>query len=144
MGMFGPNRNLVNESTNGLEDVNIQEFIEECIYDELSMLPDERKQEFLNSNECANMINEGLISKNTVVRLSKSDDLSRRIKMAAFQIAKDKEDQLFEKWQYFKSKVNEYEDKIAQKYSMQSTKLGKLGQKEYLKNNKISSTFFRK
>lgn len=145
MGMFGPNRHSVNESfENEFADINVDEYISECIYDELSMLPDERKQEFIVSSEAAQMIEEGLISKNTIVRLSKADDLSRRIKMAALQIAKDKEDQLFEKWQFYRSKVNEYEQKIADKYAMKSTRLAKVGQKEYLKTNKISTTFFRK
>ena len=119
-------------------------YISECIFDELSGLPDERKQEFINSNEAAQMIEEGLIGKNTLVRLSKTDDLSRRIKLAALQIAEDKEDKLFEKWQYFRSKVKEYEDKIADKYSMKSTRMAKIAQRDYLKNNKISSAFMRK
>lgn len=145
MGLFGPNRNSIQESyENDFQDVDMQKYISECIFDELSGLPDERKQEFINSNEAAQMIEEGLIGKNTLVRLSKTDDLSRRIKLAALQLAEDKEDKLFEKWQYFRSKVKEYEDKIADKYSMKSTRMAKIAQRDYLKNNKISSAFMRK
>ena len=145
MGLFGPNRNSIQESyENDFADVDMQKYISECILDELEGLPDERKQEFINSNEAAQMIEEGLIGKNTLVRLSKTDDLSRRIKLAALQLAEDKEDKLFEKWQYFRSKVKEYEDKIADKYSMKSTRMAKIAQRDYLKNNKISSAFMRK
>ena len=145
MGLFGPNRNSIQESyENDFADVDMQKYISECILDELEGLPDDRTQEFINSNEAAQMIEEGLIGKNTLVRLSKTDDLSRRIKLAALQLAEDKEDKLFEKWQYFRSKVKEYEDKIAEKYSMKSTRMAKIAQRDYLKNNKISSAFMRK
>ena len=145
MGLFGPNKNSMQESyQSDFSGVDMQKYISECIFDELAGLPDERKQEFINSNEATQMIEEGLIGKNTLVRLSKTDDLSRRIKLAALQLAEDKEDQLFTKWQFYRSKVKEYEDKIADKYSVKSTRMAKVAQRDYLKNNKISSAFMRK
>ena len=145
MGLFGPNKISMQESyQSDFSGVDMQKYISECIFDELAGLPDERKQEFINSNEATQMIEEGLIGKNTLVRLSKTDDLSRRIKLAALQLAEDKEDQLFTKWQFYRSKVKEYEDKIADKYSVKSTRMAKVAQRDYLKNNKISSAFMRK
>ena len=106
---------------------------EQFVLDELSMLTDDQKQAFTESEECKAMLEKGIISRRTLVRLSKTDDLSRRMKMAAFQLAQEHKDPLWA--QLVKNRVKERMliKKIAQKYSSKSTMVAKQGQREYLK-----------
>ena len=139
MSIFGPdaNANLIEGN------FNKEEFLEQCIYDEISRLPQERIQEFVKSEQAEVMVNEGVITKRTLVRLSKTDDLERRTGMAALQLAKDADDALFN--QLVKNRIKEKEllEKIKNKYYNKATKVAKIGQKDFLKN-KIPVGFMRK
>jgi hypothetical protein len=122
---------------------NPNELLEAYIFDEVSRLTDERRAEFVKSEEAQAMVEAGLISKKTLVRLSKVDDLERRISMAAMQMAKDNNDTLFDQLTKNRIKERELLDKIYAKYSMRATNVAKIGQKDYLKN-KLPLGFFRK
>jgi len=137
MNIFGATGSM----TNDLKNPN--ELTESYIYDELSRLPDERKKEFLESQEAVALEEGGIISRKTLVRLSKEDDLSRRLKMAALQLAKDSDDILFTQLTKNRIKERELLEKITAKYSMKATQAAKLGQKAYLKQ-KLPVAFFRK
>lgn len=139
MGIFGNREDVLIEG----ELKNPDELQEMYIFDELCMLPDEKKQEFINSQEAAAMVEAGIISRKTLVRLSKADDLSRRIKMAAFQLAKDNDDMLWT--QLAKNRVKEREliGKITAKYGSKAQRAARVGQKDYLKN-KMPLSFMRK
>lgn len=138
MGLFGP----TNSKIEG-ELQNPGELLESYIYDEISKLPQETIQEFCNSEQAEAMLEAGMISKKTLVRLSKLDDLERRTGMAALQIAKDKGDVLFDQLTKVRIKEKEILEKINRKYELQATKAAKIGQKDYLKN-KIPVGFMRK
>jgi hypothetical protein len=141
MGFYGRKYSSVNEEE--FENINMDELMEEFMFIEFSQLPDEKLQQFLVSEDCKMLCEAGLIGKNTMVRLSKSDDLSRRIKMAALQSAKDNNDNLWKLWDNFTEKKNDVEAKILQKYNTTATKLGRIGQKSYLKTHRISQAFVR-
>ena len=113
---------------------NPNELTEAFILDELSHLSDEKKEEFINSEEAKAMIEAGLISKKTLVRLSKTDDLNRRSTMAAFQMAKENDDPLWNMLVKNRIKERELKQKIVQKYSSKAARIAKTGQKEFLKN----------
>lgn len=104
------------------------------LFDELSRMSDAQKEEFAKSEECARLMEAGLISKKTLVRLSKTDDLSRRRKMAAFQIAKERKDPLWN--QLVKNRIKERQliRAIMAKYATGAEKAARIGQKSYLKS----------
>lgn len=116
---------------------------EALIYDEVSRLPDDRRKEFCESEAAQAMMEKGLISRKTLVRLSKQDDLERRIGMAAIQCAKDSNDFLYD--QLIKNRIKEKEllAKIKTKYATKAGKAATVGQKTYLKG-KLPTTFMRK
>lgn len=122
---------------------NVGELLEAYIYDEVSRLSDEKRREFVNSEEAKVMVEAGLIGKKTLVRLSKDDDLERRIQMASLQIAKDSDDLLYSKLLKVRMQERELLTKINNKYENKATKAAKIGQKDYLKN-KIPVGFIRK
>lgn len=137
MGIFDTNSFIENDI------MNKNELLENYIYDELSRLPDERRKEFLDSQESKVMMEAGLISKKTLIKLSKEDDLSRRIKMACLQIAKDSDDHLYSELVKVRIKEKELLDKITNKYTNKAVKTAKMGQKDFLKN-KMPVGFMRK
>lgn len=137
MSIFG-NNNTFLES-----DLNKSELLESYIYDEISKLGQETIQEFVHSQQAQAMVEAGIIGKKTLVKLSKVDDLERRIGMAALQLAKDKSDPLFDKLVKVRVKEKELLDQINNKYINKATQVAKIGQKDYLKN-KIPVGFMRK
>jgi len=120
-----------------------QALVEYFMYDELSHLPDDKKQEFLASEHCAAMLEAGTFRKKTLVKLSKNDDLSRRMKMAAFQLAKEKNDPLWDLLVKNRIKERDLIGKISNKYASASARDAKLGQRDYLKAAGMPAEFMR-
>ena len=121
---------------------NENELMEQYIYDEVSMLTDEDKQAFIESAEAKVLQEKGLISRKTLVRLNKNDDLTRRTKMAAFQIAKENKDPLWAALVKNRIKERILINKIATKYASKSKVAAKKGQREYIKQA-VGSRFVR-
>lgn len=138
MGIFGTST-LVMEN----ELKQPEELLESYIYDEISRLSDDKRREFVNSQEAQGMLEAGLISRKTLVRLSKNDDLERRIGMAAIQLSKESDDALYDQLVKVRIKERELLDKINAKYANRATRVAKIGQKDYLKN-KMPVAFIRK
>lgn len=138
MGIFGTSTIVMENELNQPE-----ELLESYIYDEISRLSDEKRQEFVNSQEAQGMLEAGLISRKTLVRLSKNDDLERRIGMAAIQLSKESDDALYDQLVKVRIKERELLDKINAKYANRATRVAKIGQKDYLKN-KMPVAFIRK
>lgn len=105
-------------------------------YDEISHMPEDEREAFLASEQCEVMCEEGMISRRTLVRLSKNDDLSRRTTMAAFEMAKKNNDALWDKLVKVRVLEKKYISQIVQKYKTQAAKTAKQSQKEYIKGNK--------
>lgn len=128
----------VNESNfEDMNDITISDTLREAmIYDELSHLPEAELEAFLNSEQCEAMCEEGMISRRTLVRLSKNDDLSRRTVVAAMDLAKKNNDPLWDKLVAVNKKKKELVAAIVKKYSAKATKTAREAQKEYIKNNK--------
>lgn len=120
---------------------NPNELLESYIYDEVSRLPDDKREQFVKEHGTV-MCEAGLIGKRTLVRLSKGDDLERRLGMAALQIAKDNDDPLFAQLSKIRTRERELLEKINTKYMSKASKAAKIGQKQYLKT-KIPSGFMR-
>jgi len=112
------------------------------ILDEVAQLTDEKKTEFLASENCKILQEKGFLHKKTLVRLNKTDDLSRRIKIASFQIAKEKDDPLWAALVKNRVKERELISKITQKYGNAGTRDAKVAQKTYLSGS-LSPAFMR-
>lgn len=139
MGVFDyAGSSVFGESGTVLEaDLNkddMQELIESFYYDDLSRLPKEKIQEFTApGGEGEVLVEAGVIGKRTLVRLSKVDDLERRIHMAALQMAKSNNDPLYD--QLAKNRVKEKQllEKIKTKYASKATKSAKIAQRQYIR-----------
>ena len=117
----------------GEDLANPNALLEAMIYAEASKLPQDERIAFAESEEAQLVVEKSVWNKKTLVRLSKNDYLARRVKMAAFQIAKQKKDPLWTK--LVKNRVIERAliKKIVQKYSNMAVRVAKAGQRDYLK-----------
>lgn len=118
--------NTILTETEGVADV--------LIADELQRsLTEAELKEFLNSEECEALVEARLLNRKTIVRLNKADDLKRRKRLVALQIAKNKKDPLVKLYAKIIKQKFAILDKIEQKYGSLADREAKKAQKEYYK-----------
>ena len=148
MGIFGnfEDKDQVMEEEFMFDEDAEMELREMFIYDELcqELNTDELRKEFFESELPEAMEEAGIVSKKTLVRLSKKDDLSRRKKMVVFQMAKEANDPLYAQLVKLRKKERTIIGKLYMKYSARATKTAMKSQKDYLKNNRLVSQNFIK
>lgn len=110
------------------------ELMEAFIVDEVSHLPDDLIQEFCEVGGVGEqLVQEGkLRSRNTLVRMSKKDDLSRRKVMTCLQLAKDNNDPNWRKLVINRQRKNDLKAKIVKRWSNQAERIAKKTQQEFL------------
>ncbi len=108
------------------------------LLDEISRMSDEEKSAFVNSEACDFLVNEGMLAKRNVLKLTKESDLERRIKVAALQIGKDKGDSLYEKALKYRALSKQSVAAIVKKYRSQAERVAKVAQKAYIRKNPIT------
>lgn len=148
MGIFGfeENKDTVLEEEFIFDEDAEMELREMFVYDQLNqeLNSDELREEFFNSELPDAMMEAGIVSKKTLVRLSKKDDLSRRKKMVVFQMAKEANDPLYHQLVKLRKKEREIIGKLYMKYSNRAAKTAVKSQRDYLKNNRLVSLNFIK
>lgn len=123
---------LIKES---FKDPSILEAV--MITDEIAHLPQEKIKEFCEAGGVGEqLVNEGKISKKTIVRLNKQDDLARRTKMGALLLAKENKDPLYDKLVKNRAMKRTLVDKIMKKYGTKGQKVARQAQVEYLHGKK--------
>lgn len=143
MGIFGDSYALTENELGG--PINMDELIESFLVDDLSRLNEAQIAEFCAPGGAGEaLVEAGKMSKKTVVRLSKADDLKRRSMMAAMQRAKEKGDPLFDKLALNRVKEKDLLDAIYNKYKMIAEKDAKAAQKEYITTmKKVPGSFMK-
>lgn len=129
MGLF-TNAKVQAEVNEVNMNFNMDEFMEACFYDEHYADSDAEKRELLESADVLMEANK--ISRKTLVRLNKNDDLTRRTGMAALQLAKDNNDALWKK--LVKNRIVERKllAAIKKKYANKAQVAARKGQKMYV------------
>ena len=141
MGMFSTG--IITESIEQVfSDPNA--IISQMIEMEVSQLPQEKIQEFCAPGGVGEtLVAEGKLSKRTIVRLSKKDDLSKRKKMAALNLAKQNNDPLWDKLAMNRVKERELIAKIMAKYGNKAQKVAVQSQKDFLKGAHLPKSFMK-
>ena len=107
------------------------------IADEVAHLPEEKIKEFCQPGGVGEqLVKEAKMSRKTLVRLNKQDDLTRRTKMGALLLAKEKKDPLYDKLVKNRMMKRQIVDKIMQKYGHKGKQVAKQAQAEYLHGKK--------
>ena len=120
-----------------LED-SVNAVTESMIYADLVQLPQEEIKEFCESAEAQALMEKAVLNKKTLVRLSKKDDLARRVKQAAYQIAREKKDPLWVKLVKTQMMKRKLVAAIMKKYQNPAMRLARASQVEYIKAAKNS------
>ena len=118
--------------------------ISQMIEMEVSQLPQEKIEEFCAPGGVGEtLVQEGKLHKKTLVRLSKKDDLTRRQKIIALNLAKENNDPLWDKLALNRVKERELISKIVAKYGNKSQKLAVKSQKDFLKGAHLPASFMK-
>lgn len=141
MGMFSTG--IIAESIEtAFDDPN--SIIGQLIEMEISELPQEKIQEFCAPGGVGEaLVSEGKLSKRTIVRLSKKDDLSKRKKVMALNLARQNNDPLWEKLALNRVKERELLSKIMTKYGNKGEKLAVKAQRDFLKSSHLPASFMK-
>lgn len=141
MGIYSNGNDLIGVAESGeLVLENAEAYEEACAAALLSKQPDDVIREFAQSEECEALITEGKISRKTIMKLNKNDDLSRRRKIAAYQLAKEKNDPLWRKLVANRVKERELISAIMAKYGNRGEQVAKKSQRAFLSNKGTSAS----
>lgn len=132
MAFFAPNTERENELFLD-EEFDMDAFHETCLFMELAALPEEDRKAIAESEEAAILEAKGKISRKTIIRLNKADDMERRTTAAAYQMAKDNNDPLWGKLVKALDMKKKYKGAIIKKYGSKAKRVAKQSQKDYLK-----------
>lgn len=97
-------------------------------------MDDSQRKTFLESEEFDAITESHKYKKNTLVRLNKTDDLTRRASQAAIIIAGQKNDRLHKLLALNREKERKLRALIFKKYRMPALKAAKESQREYIKS----------
>ena len=87
------------QMTPDLGGVAMDTLIEGFLYDEISRGTTEQIKEFCESEAAQVLVERSVLKKGTLMRLSKQDDEKRRIKLVAYNLAKEAKDPAWAKLQ---------------------------------------------
>lgn len=130
MGMYGVDAlNRINENFSEVESVT-----EMLLISELSKMPSDKLKIWCESDEAKALVEANVLKKPTLMRLSKADDEKRRIKLAAYSLAKAANDPLWDKLVKNREQRKQIIEKIMTKYGNKAERIAKISQKDYIKN----------
>lgn len=134
MGLF-TNSQLMNDARDVTMNLDMDELQEAFFYDDHYSDSDEDKRELLEQADVLMEANK--ISRRTIVKLNKNDDLTRRTGMAALQLAKNNNDSLWKK--LVKNRIQERKllAAIKKKYSSKAQIAARQGQRMYVSGQNV-------
>ena len=137
MSLYGSG---INEISSIEKIANSDSFLEALLVDDILHGTSKQIHSFLESEECKVLMEKSVLKKPTMMRLSKADDEKRRIKLAAYEMAKAANDPEFAKFKKYTALRKQSIAKMMKKYGSKAEKVAKLGQKNYIKAASKSST----
>lgn len=114
------------------EMANSNEILEMLFVDDILHGTSDQIKEFCESQEAKILEEKAVLKKPTLVRLSKQDDKKRRIKLMAYQLAKEADDPEWKKLKTYTMKRKECIAKIMNKYGTKAERLANISQKNYI------------
>lgn len=122
------------EQISDMESVaNSDHILEMFIVDDVMHGTSDQIHEFVESDQAKILQERNVLKKPTLIRLSKKDDEKRRIKLIAYQLAKDSNDPEWTKLEKYQKLRKESIDKIMRKYGSKAQRMAKIAQKNYIK-----------
>lgn len=135
--MYGHDNLLTEDFSN---EINMDELVEMYFIDDISRMSSKQIKEFCESEQAKALQEKAVLTKPTMMRLSKQDDETRRIKLACYQLAKEANDPNFAKMVKYRDLWKKYRAIVFQKYANKATRIARVSQREYLKKAARSSS----
>lgn len=118
------------------EAANSDAVFEMFLVDDIMHNTSDEIQKFCESAEAQVLIEKQVLNKPTIIRMSKAQDYKRRVKLLAYQCARDAKDPLWEKLVKYQALKKQYAAKILTKYGKKAERMAKIAQKAYIKKAK--------
>ena len=115
----------------GLSDMG--SLLEAAIVEQVSMMNDEERHAYLNSEEFQRLEEAGVVGRRSIVRMNKYDDLNRRVHLASLQKAKEQGDADWEMLRKNRIRERQLLNKIYKKYANQVRRDAIKSQKRLIK-----------
>lgn len=115
------------------EQANNPIIMELFFADDILRMNSDQIHEFCESTEAQILQEKQVLRKPTMMRLSKEDDKKRRVKLIAYQLAKDENSPLYKKLKLYTAKRKEVIAQIMNKYGARAQKIAQQSQKNYIK-----------
>ena len=132
MNLYG-----ANDGHDSIEKIaESKEIFEMLLADDLMHGTSEQIQEFCESADAQVLVEKAVLNKPTLIRLSKMDDEKRRVKIIAYQLAKDANDPEWTKMKKYTALRKQSIRKIMRKFGKKAQRIAKISQKEYIKKAK--------
>lgn|SRR5574344_61293 len=137
MSLYG-HRQLLNESTSTpeekVEKIDMKPFLELFIYDEAMRGTDDDRKALMESQYAQVLTEKQVLNKSTLMRLSKEDDATRRMKLIAYKLASDHNDSDWKKMVLYRKLWKKFRGKVLRKYGNKAKRIAAQAQREYIKN----------
>ena len=127
MGLFGTDALVSME-----EAAKSDRILEMFFVDDLLRQSSDQIREFCESEEAKILQEKAVLKKPTMMRLSKEDDAKRRVKLMAYQLAKEANDPEWTKLKKYTALRKESIAKIMKKYGSKAERMAKIAQKNYI------------
>lgn len=134
MALYGHSSLLEEGEVVEMTKEQLKPFVELMAYADLSKGTDAQRKAFTESTVAQVLVEKQVLTKPTMMRLSKEDDAKRRIKLAAYKLAKDANDSDYKKMQAYRKQWRKYRAKVMKKYAAKATRISRISQQEYIKN----------
>ena len=131
MALYGTEQIATMESV-----ANSDHILEMFIVDDVLHGTSDQIHEFVESEQAKVLQERNVLKRPTLVRLSKKDDEKRRIKLIAYQLAKDANDPEWTKLEKYQKLRKESINKIMKKYGYKAQRMAKIAQKNFIKTAK--------
>jgi hypothetical protein len=118
------------------EAANSKELMGMFIIDDIIRGNKKQINNFCESEEAKVLVEKTVLTKPTLMRLSKQDDQKRRVKLIAYKLAKEANDPEWKKLKKYTVLRKQSIRKIMNKYGKRAEKIAKIAQKNYIKTAK--------
>ena len=115
------------------EEAALEEASKELILDAISKLDDTTFREFLSSEEFNILVEAGKFTKNTIISLSKEDELKKRISAIAINIERQKNSSLYQRYEKARKTMLTLKEEIINKNMSKATKAASKQLKQFAK-----------
>ena len=131
MSLYGANNNK------SIEEIATSNAVMEMfLIDDMLHGTSEQISKFCESEEAKVLVEKSVLNKPSLMRLSKADDEKRRVKIIAYNLAKEANDPEWTKMKKYTALRKQSINKLMKKYGKKAQRIAKVAQKEYIKTSK--------